>query len=211
MAIDHRHRFLRHCLQSILTLFVGIAQAPPNAGRVLAFVFPFASRQSSFLPMTVSPSDLDISARSSSDPLRQYVASITRDAGGNDDVQLLPSEEFRSPSPYANATEINSLIFRPKHKGDAEGVYAVAIVQSSDKVDVTKFSKILSKVEGSIYEKWELAPSYLVEDLCGFRPGSIPPIGYATKPFRVIVDDSLTQFKADALLVGGGGSLDYRS
>lgn len=74
---------------------------------------------------------------------------------------------------------------------------------------MTKFSKILSKVEGSIYEKWELAPSYLVEDLCGFRPGSIPPIGYATKPFRVIVDDSLTQFKADALLVGGGGSLDY--
>ena len=180
MAIDHRHRFLRHCVQSILILLVGIAP-------VLAFVSSSSSRRSQ-----------GIHTRA---PMQQFP----------DSAQLLPSAEFSPPSPYANATEINSLVFKPKHEEDAEGVYAVAILQSSDKVDVAKLSKLLSKVEGSTYEKWELAPSYLVEDLCGFRPGSIPPFGYPTQPFRVIVDDSLTQLKADALLVGGGGSLDYRS
>lgn len=221
MAIDHRHRFLRHCLRSIVILLSARAVlASPSAGGVVAFVSPtifrglpfappFALRQSSSLqmPMPMSSSE----AMTSSDSLRQHIASIS-----SGDARLLPSAEFKPPSPYANATEINSLIFRPKpacvdNEENAKGVYAAAILQSSDKVDVAKFSNILSKGEGSMYEKWELAPSFLVEDLCGFRPGSIPPFGYPMKPLRVIVDYSLTQFKADALLVGGGGTLDYRT
>lgn len=207
----------QHRLQSILILLLLLGACFPSrfAGEVTAaFVPPVASKRA-IIGMPIFESEA-VSATSAPETLRQHIASITSASDNNDDVQLLPSSEFKPSSPYANATEINSLVFRPKasHVGDEKklGVtYAVAILQSRDKVDVKKLSSLLSQsVEGSTYDRWELAPSYLVEDLCGFRPGSIPPFGYPNKPSWVIVDKSLTELANGALLVGGGGSLDYR-
>ena len=188
-----------HSLQSILILLLLLGVCFPSrfAGEVTAaFVPPVVSKRA-IIGMPIFDSEA-VSATSAPETLRQHIASIT------------------SAGTYANATEINSLVFRPKasHVGDEKklGVtYAVAILQSRDKVDVKKLSSLLSQsVEGSTYDRWELAPSYLVEDLCGFRPGSIPPFGFPNKPSRVIVDESLTELANGALLVGGGGSLDYR-
>jgi hypothetical protein len=107
-------------------------------------------------------------------------------------------------------------------------IYAVAIVPSSKKVDVKNLSYELSRIKikktkqineeesnnydnnnsdndlYTSYDKWELAPSHTVEELCGFAPGTIPPIlimptttttEATTKtinvPFSTIVDSSL--------------------
>ena len=109
-------------------------------------------------------------------------------------------------------------------------IYAVAIVPSSKKVDVKNLSYELSRIKikktkqineeeeeinnydnnnndndfYTSYDKWELAPSHTVEELCGFVPGTIPPIltiptttttEATTKtinvPFSTIVDSSL--------------------
>ena len=155
--------------------------------------------------------DSDLERSSSFDSLTEHISRVATRINDSADVQLIASSESTAEQ-YNNVTEINSLIFRPKpsHIGDddADGVYAVAVVQSTDKVDVVKLSEYLA--EDSEYSRWELAPSYLVEHLCGFRPGSIPPLGYPTEPVKIIVDTSLTLLPEGQQLVGGGGNLEYR-
>ena len=143
----------------------------------------------------------------------------------------------------AAITEINTIIFRPVNTAD-DTIYAVAIVPSSDKVDVRCFSEELQKLQQQQqqhqddqnddhhYDQWELAPSNIVQNLCGFDPGTIPPLlvppkrdgsgGYDDKgrrrPFATILDSSLLNTTtwigvADnpkSLLLGGGGSVDHR-
>jgi hypothetical protein len=104
-------------------------------------------------------------------------------------------------------------------------IYAVAIVPSSKQVDVKNFSYELSRIKikktkqineeeesnnindndlYTSYDKWALAPSHTVKELCGFVPGTIPPIltipttteattTMRVKPFATIVDGSLLE------------------
>jgi len=124
-------------------------------------------------------------------------------------AKLIPAD--RSSKYGNNAVEINSLIFTPvwsRFSADRStcGTFAVAIVGSTEKVDVGKLSSQLTKMDGQ-YSQWELAPSHLVEDLCGFEPGCVPPLGYPRQPMSVVIDESLVTNK---MLLGGGGCLDQR-
>ena len=156
MLADHHHR-----LQSILILLLLLGVCFPSrfAGEVTAaFVPPVASERAigevtaAFVPSVASKRAIigmsifdseAVSATSAPETLRQHIASTTSAEDKNDDIKLLRSSEFNPSSPYANATEINSLVFRPKasHVGDEEklgGVYAVVILKSRDKVNDAK-------------------------------------------------------------------------
>mmetsp|Transcript_9703 Transcript_9703/g.23712 ORF Transcript_9703/g.23712 Transcript_9703/m.23712 type:complete len:1207 (+) Transcript_9703:189-3809(+) len=128
-------------------------------------------------------------------------------------------------------TAINTIIFRPVgvvvddsllSEQNQDAIYAVAIVPSSERVDVRLLSEELVKIQeggetpqhrkestntNNYYTKWELAPSDIVRDLCGFEPGTIPPLlvppqkdggsehnlGFegVQRPFATIIDGSL--------------------
>ena len=202
--------------------------------------------------------------------LQSYVESSSKDSDRAFTCQLVPADtDDRTDSQIINyagmdnatVTEINTIIFRPvleqnngastTAKSDGRGVekvYAVAIVPSSDKVDVRYFSEELLRLqqesddggsERTYYKEWELAPSHLVQELCGFQPGTIPPLlvpprkdddparnKIKRRPFATIVDSSLWWRNTTSnsrtisnsgghtsekrLLLGGGGSIDHR-
>lgn len=155
--------------------------------------------------------------------LQKYVESISNNDAISDDAftcRLIPyntgiigekrskdeiASFYRTKGENNNATivEINTLIFRPTVVNDKPNncdIYAVAIVPSSNKVDIRAFSEELLRLQqqqqqnqeqfcegenkdetnGSsdhtCYQNWELAPSHLVRDLCEFSPGAVPPL-----------------------------------
>ena len=190
--------------------------------------------------------------------LQKFVDTISKNSESTPTCQLVSSdmedEMFYSGGSYGTITAINTIIFRPvvddsliSEENDA--TYAVAIVPSSDKVDVRFLSEELSRIQegknnGNIestnnnYDKWELAPSDIVRDLCGFKPGTIPPLLVPPRkdggsdldfegiqrPFATIIDSSLlwrsdnntvrkvnnSKDSMKQLLLGGGGSIDHR-
>jgi len=177
------------------------------------------------------------STTSAFDALQRYISSLNDDDDHDDGleqqqqqqhekylVKLVPSIDI--PQYYGGinnnknnnnnkaTTEINSLIFQPKGaiNGDST-VFAVVILPTSNTVDVTKLSSHLALTNNS-YPKWELSPSAVVENLCGFKPGMIPPLGHSNRPLGVVIDRSLipnnNNDKEDIRLQGGGGCLDYR-
>lgn len=205
---------------------------------------------------SLTPIDIDSSLSFQS--LQNFVDILSRDSDSTSICQLISSDTedriLDAEGRNATITEINTIIFRPiaEESLDAkttDKTYAVAIVPSSDKVDVRFLSEELSKLQerndnGSTggsknhYDRWELAPSCIVKDLCGFEPGTIPPLLVSPRkdgagchdaegiqrPFATIIDSSLlwrsinsTVSKVNGskdvtkqLLLGGGGSVDYR-
>ena len=200
-------------------------------------------------PMEITSNEIDGEASSSSDAfesLQSYVDSLSNKDSDKSTFtcQLVDSSDTDYDtllsSRNATITEINTIIFRPVNTADGT-LYAVAIVPSSDKVDVRCFSEELQKLQQeqrqngeTYYDQWELAPSNSVQDLCGFKPGTIPPLLVPTnrngsgsggsddkgrrRPFATILDSSLLNTTTwigvadnpERLLLGGGGSVAHR-
>ncbi|VEU34764.1 unnamed protein product [Pseudo-nitzschia multistriata] len=185
----------------------------------------------------------------------RLIPSVTGNLGQKHSREEIASIYYTKGENNATIVEINTLIFRPAAiSSDANSVYAVAIVPSSKRVDVRAFSEELGQLrhkheqqqdgtngcsnDSAFYQSWELAPSHLVLDLCGYSPGGIPPLlvpprnsgvdggnieSYdQRKPWAVVLDSSLlpprnysssatqTNQHNQLLLLGGGGNTDYR-
>ena len=114
---------------------------------------------------------------------------------GLEAVQLVPSEDEKAQE-YEAVTKINSLLFQVENKNET----VLVILNSKKKVDMTKLKEVLDA-------SWcSLADEALVEPLCGFPPGSVPPIAHSPNVLRTIVDIDLMQ--DGAVLLGGGGHPD---
>ncbi len=205
-----------------------------------------------------SSTAVEIHSSSAFQSLQKFVDTISKNSESTPTCQLVSSdmedEIFDAGERNGTITAINTIIFRPAVDDspipeESDATYAVAIVASSEKVDVRFLSEELFKIQegnsdGNIedrrnyYGKWELAPSDIVRDLCGFEPGTIPPllvpprkdggsdfdVGGRQRPFATIIDSSLlwrsnnhTMSKVNdskdsmkQLLLGGGGSIDHR-
>ncbi len=193
--------------------------------------------------------------QSSFQSLQKFVDTLNEHSERSSICQLVSSDDedeiHRSRRMNSTITEINTIIFRPAFESSesCDTTYAVAIVPSSNKIDVRYLSEELSKLQGkdevgnvegdsnsnNYYNEWELAPAQTVRDLCGYEPGTIPPllvpyrkngaldfeIEETRRPFATIIDSSLLWRKNSTkvhenremtshLLLGGGGSADYR-
>jgi len=143
------------------------------------------------------------------DTLHWHISSLTNGMENDKDlIRLVPSTDI--PDGDSKATEINSLIFQPKGQINGDLTFAIVILPSSNTVDVAKLSSLLAPINKA-YPKWELSPSTSVEKLCGYKPGTVPPLGYFNEPFGVVIDRSLIPSNdKGTLLLGGGGTVDYR-
>lgn len=102
-----------------------------------------------------------------------------------------------------NAVHVNSLVFKVS---DADPI--LLIVQNTDTVDTNKVQEHLSAADGSREVSVTLAPAGLVEQVCGFPPGSVPPLGHSPSSLRTIVDEKLLNIDT---FWGGGGLPEYSS
>lgn len=120
-----------------------------------------------------------------------------------------------SNSSCHDATDVKSLLFLPdpsasNANSEKDGQYIIVIVPTSERVDLHNLSQAIDS--SSSAPKWELAPSYLVKDICGFRPGTVPPFGHTPSPQRIIVDRGLVEGRKglDSRILGGSGTEEFR-
>ena len=195
----------------------------------------------------------DYFKESSFQSLQNFVTTLNENPESNSICQLISSDDedeiLESRRMNSTITEINTIIFCPALQSldSCDTTYAVAIVPSSNKIDVRYLSEELSKLQGkdevgnvegnsnNHYDQWELAPAQTVRDLCGYEPGTIPPLlvphrkdsaldsGFeeTNRPFATIIDSSLlwrsnntkddeSNERTSHLLLGGGGSVEHR-
>jgi len=107
----------------------------------------------------------------------------------------------------ASGLGINSLVFQvvTENSTSQDNNYVLAILADQDRVNVTALEQavlscIIEKGEATI----QLASSERVQSLCGFVPGTIPPIGLKNHPLVTVVEQQLLQQEH---LIGGGGQL----
>lgn len=142
------------------------------------------------------------------DTFYQHISHLISGIKDKEDLVRLLHSKDKAQDEGSEVIEINSLIFQPKGPINGDSMFAVVIVPSSNTVDIAKLSSTIALIN-SAYPKWELSPSHLVENLCGFKPGTVPPLGHLNCPSVVVIDKSLMT-DGDILLLGGGGCLDYR-
>jgi prolyl-tRNA editing enzyme YbaK/EbsC (Cys-tRNA(Pro) deacylase) len=109
------------------------------------------------------------------------------------DIQIV-SRGSKLPAHIA----INSLVFE-----SCKGPFVV-ILPEKEKVDRAKLKFILD------VPSVDLVPFDHVESICGFAPGTVPPLGhFTTDPLPTYVDqgliDQVRKASEDPLLLGGGG------
>jgi len=195
----------------------------------------------------------------------RLIRSVTGNLSQKHSREEIASLYYTRGQNNATIVEINTLVFRPVDADDPDdqGVYAVAIVPSINRVDVRAFTEEILRLQqqqnvdycsegleddtngskrycdsrhSNSFQNWELAPSHLVQDLCGFSPGTVPPLLIPPKngldgssrsmkdeqkPLAVILDSSLFRSlnrnssrslseECKLLLLGGGGNVDYQ-
>lgn len=93
-----------------------------------------------------------------------------------------------------HVVHVNSLVFQVTGSDPI-----LLIVPNTDKVNTTRVEELLAdeRITGV-----RLAPADIVEEVCGFPPGSVPPLGHTPTTIRTIVDEQL--LNVDTLWGGGG-------
>lgn len=118
---------------------------------------------------------------------------------GEKNIALLPNDRIDHDS----TVPINSIVFT---FGDE---YLLAVISQQDMVNVTLLEDLVLRELGIDADerssKISLASSDEVQQLCGFAPGTVPPIGH--HPRVTVLDKSLAGEKRP--LVGGGGIPHY--
>ena len=188
---------------NILVLYILATNTRSTAG--------FASYRQHFLPKPNIAVGKSISIRmhratetdDAFDTLHQHISHLISGIKDKEDLVRLLHSKDKAQDEGSEVIEINSLIFQPKGPVNGDSMFAVVIVPSSNTVDIAKLSSTIAPIN-SAYPKWELSPSHLVESLCGFKPGTVPPLGHLNCPSVVVIDRSLMPERG-ILLLGGGG------
>lgn len=115
---------------------------------------------------------------------------------------------------HAGVVPINSLLFQASTLDESSmkitTTLVVVVVPSSEKVDIRKLQMHLEednhdeRIPNSKV-KCFLVPADQVEELCGFPPLSVPPLGHAPHSLRILVEETLYHAEGAAILQGGGG------
>ena len=136
--------------------------------------------------------------------------SLQQKQGLNDGTtpQLAPvqiiSRGSKVPSLIGSVIPIKSLVF-VSGSDSGNKVPFLVVLPEEDRVDLTKLNAILKSSE--------LAPSCQVEELCGFPPKQVPPLGHSTTtsnaPLQTYIDqglvDQMVATTQPPILLGGGG------
>jgi prolyl-tRNA editing enzyme YbaK/EbsC (Cys-tRNA(Pro) deacylase) len=141
--------------------------------------------------------DLDSSLSFSLDPVQdesrrvafeRLVATIS--SLGGEIVSNTIALEKEGP----HVVHVNSLVFQVTGSDPI-----LLVVPNTDKVSTTSVEELLAdeRITGA-----RLAPADIVEEVCGFPPGSVPPLGHSPTSMRTIVDRQL--LNVDTLWGGGG-------
>jgi prolyl-tRNA editing enzyme YbaK/EbsC (Cys-tRNA(Pro) deacylase) len=109
-----------------------------------------------------------------------------------------------------DARPINSLIFSISILGTqgnhSKLSYLLAILDADDIASRSALQEAAARIlDADVTIR--LAPSNKVLSLCGFAPGSIPPVGLNPPPTIVLVEESLLQ-SPETMLLGVGGAED---
>jgi prolyl-tRNA editing enzyme YbaK/EbsC (Cys-tRNA(Pro) deacylase) len=128
--------------------------------------------------------------------LQTTVESLA-DFQGSDSVKLIHNGDINEK---LGAIPINSLLFQVSNLPDP----ILIIASSSNRVSIKKLEAYLEQGDDDERVCAYLAPSDKVEQLCGFPPKSVPPIGHGPRAIRTIIDVQLTESNG-LMLVGGGG------
>ena len=127
--------------------------------------------------------------RKAFEKLQSIVMSLA-EYEGTDAIQIVADgEETTTDTP--TAIIINSLVFQLDKGNDT----VVVILNSNNVVDTEKLKEVLGVSSCAL--------AMNVEQVCGFPPGSVPPIGHSPNTLRTILDADLIQ--EGAFLLGGGG------
>ena len=127
--------------------------------------------------------------RKAFEKLQSIVMSLA-EYEGTDAIQIVADgEETTTDTP--TAIIINSLVFQLDKGNDT----VVVILNSNNVVDTEKLKEVLGVSSCAL--------AMNVEQVCGFPPGSVPPIGHSPNALRTILDADLIQ--EGAFLLGGGG------
>lgn len=129
--------------------------------------------------------------RTAFEKLQKVVASLAT-LEGDDAIQLVPNS-VATQRRTNNLARVDALVFLVD---DWDPV--LVIVRDGDEVDTSKVADLFEC--GSVREaQW-------VESLCGFPPGSIPPLGHSPDKLRTVLDSQLLN---QSFLWAGGGHPDY--
>ena len=131
-------------------------------------------------------------------------------AGFDDDNQLSLIWHSDREVNHAGVVPVNSLLFHQANNMDAKNLMmpVVVVIPSTHKVDIRKLEAHLEednhdeRVPNSRV-KCSLVPADQVEEVCGFPPLSVPPVGHVPHTLRIMVDETL--YQQGAILLGGGG------
>jgi len=134
----------------------------------------------------------DASRRAAFDKLLSTVASY--------EGEIVP-DSLAQQQEGPNVVHVNSLVFEVT---GSEPI--LLIVPNTDNVDTTKVEEVLEAGDERLTVR--LAPADVVELVCGFPPGSVPPLGHSPTSLRTIVDEQLLNVD---MLWGGGGHPEYSS
>lgn len=176
-------------------------RAPRRLGRIHQCVQMMQSNSASvILPSALifSQDDptLQASRMAAFERLQTTVRSLA-DFEGSDNVKLIHNGDTKEK---LGAIPINALLFQVSNQPDP----ILVIAPSSDRVNIKKLEAYLEQGDDDERVCAYLAPFDKVEQLCGFPPKSVPPIGHDTRAIRTIIDVQLTEPNG-LILVGGGG------
>lgn len=130
-----------------------------------------------------------------------FDAVIARQSEKWDSIRVLSDEKI----PKDSIIRINSLVFCVKSTSE----YILAILSETDRVNITALEdalvRLIPGLDTDERDSWlSLATSDELEDVCGFAPQTVPPLGLYPAPILTVLEESLTKHTND-FLVGGGG------
>ena len=207
----HPSLFLHFCLFCIVAklsssfapyLLLGVRNGPSDPGRPMIKPKPnsassvAASIQSAGLVFSQEDPILQSARRTAFERLQSTIQSLA-DFEGVDRVKLIHNDDLEEGTP---SIPINSLVFQVTSHPDP----ILIIAPTSDRVDTKKLEAYLEQGDDDERISTYLVPPESVEQLCGFPPKSVPPLGHIPRNFRTLVDIQLVQ-REGVMLLGGGG------
>ena len=154
---------------------------------------------SSFLDVPLS-STLCFSSDPVQDASRRAAFEKFHDTVSQHGGKLVPDSQAQE---FSNTVHVNSIIF------EVIGLNPILIIlPNTDTVDIDKLQEYLKAGDDERDVSVRLAPSDMVEHVCGFPPGCVPMFGHSPTSLRTIVDE---QLQSVDVLWGGGGHPEYSS
>jgi len=134
-------------------------------------------------------------------------------------------EEVSQGDEKEEIVSINTIVLQSISGETGSKETFLVILSEDDKIDMTKLERLWKETNkqqfadsSSSLERIELAPSDHLQQLVGYPAGCIPPLGHkisssttSSTVLPTIIDEKLVQNTARRKLLGGGGSMDFKS